>query len=294
MSSLPPIDLPDVEVQKKLIFEQKIKNLTKAIQRNERLLKNLHNDLAICLENIKLNEKAELLKANFHLLRKGQQSVLVVNYFSDPLSSISIPIDPKLSPEDNINNFFKLVKRAKRGILHIEPRIQQAALALEKLHQELSELNDAGFTAIPKDEAPIRPKKKLGKRLPYRVFIAEDGNLFWAGRSAKDNDELLKFYTKGNEWWFHAKESSGSHVILKNSNDAPSLELLLDAACLAAHFSKKKDAAMEVCYTRVKYVKKVKGMPAGMVSITHTKTLLIKNEQARLERLLKEEIKSAP
>lgn len=276
------------------LFEQKIKKLKNAIKKKDRLLENLKNDFQTCLEHGKLSHNAELLKVHFHLLKKGLSHVEVMDYYSDPPRTISIAIDPLLSPDENINNLFKLIKRSKRGLLHIEPRIIKTEKELSLLQEELEEFINKGVLGISETELAATPKskKKKEKRLPYRVFAAADGNLFWTGRSAKDNDELLKFYTKGNEWWFHAKESSGSHVVLKNSSDAPHLELLIDGATLAAHFSKKKESSMEISYTRVKYVKKIKGMPAGMVSISNAKTLFIKNEEERLKRLLNNEIKA--
>jgi predicted ribosome quality control (RQC) complex YloA/Tae2 family protein len=67
-----------------------------------------------------------------------------------------------------------------------------------------------------------------------------------------------------------------------------SQEVLLDAAHLALHHSGAKgEPRGEVSWVPVKFVKKVKGGAHGQVQYAREKTLVVRMEQERLERLLK-------
>jgi predicted ribosome quality control (RQC) complex YloA/Tae2 family protein len=66
-----------------------------------------------------------------------------------------------------------------------------------------------------------------------------------------------------------------------------SLETLLDAATLAVHFSKARgERRIDVVYTPKKHVRKPKGLPAGAVVPSHTKTITVVRDEDRLRRLL--------
>ncbi len=278
-------------------FKVMLAGLKSRLLKKERLLKNLIQDQQKCIENIALLSEAETLKNNFHLLKKGLGTVEVFDYYQDPPLKRLIKLDPKLSPEQNLKHMFNLVKRAKRGLTHLQPRINEANEEILQLKNQVVALNEAGPEAINLEDVDVKTissgKKKRLKRLPYRAFSSADGTPIWAGRSAKDNDELIKYFTRGNEWWLHAKGTRGSHVVIKSSADSLTLDILLDAAILAAHFSKLSGETMDVSYTRVKYVKKIKGMAVGAVSIQREKSLVIKIDPDRLARILNSELKPA-
>ena len=65
-----------------------------------------------------------------------------------------------------------------------------------------------------------------------------------------------------DEWWLHVAGTAGSHVVIKSRDDELETkygETLLDAATIAAHFSKGKNSnnIVPVHYTRCRSVKKV-------------------------------------
>lgn len=70
----------------------------------------------------------------------------------------------------------------------------------------------------------------------------------------------------GNDWWFHAKASAGSHVIVKTEGKELPDQTFEEAARLAAHFSKasSQDKA-EVDYIQKKHIKKPNGSKPGFV-----------------------------
>jgi predicted ribosome quality control (RQC) complex YloA/Tae2 family protein len=107
------------------------------------------------------------------------------------------------------------------------------------------------------------------------------------GRSAKENDELLRRHVRGNDWWFHCRDYPGAYVFVKvPAGKSPPLETMLDAASLALHFSRAKNSgAGDVYYTQVKHLRRAKDAPLGLVLPTQEKNLHVRLDPARIERL---------
>ena len=101
---------------------------------------------------------------------------------------------------------------------------------------------------------------------------------------------LLRKYMKGNDYWFHARDYPGAYIFVKSKkNKSIPLEVMLDAANLAIMHSKAKQSGMgDVYYTQVKYLKKPKKGPLGLVLPTREKNLFIKLNTQRIKKLKKE------
>jgi predicted ribosome quality control (RQC) complex YloA/Tae2 family protein len=109
--------------------------------------------------------------------------------------------------------------------------------------------------------------------LPFKEYIYK-GVKIWVGRNAKNNDLLLTKYAQKDDVWLHARDTSGSHVVIKSQN--PSMEILEYAASIAAYYSKRKsEKLVTVIYTPKKYVRKAKNLAAGQVIVEKEKTLLV-------------------
>ena len=106
------------------------------------------------------------------------------------------------------------------------------------------------------------------------------------GRSAADNDALTLHNAKGNDVWLHVRGRPGAHVVIRAPGRAPQPELLLLAAQLALVHSGLADGARaEVTWTRVKHVKKPRGLPPGKVLVTQERVLYVETDRAALEQL---------
>jgi len=130
--------------------------------------------------------------------------------------------------------------------------------------------------------------RDLPKKLhPRRYRTAADLEI-WVGRSDEANDFLTTRLARGKDLFFHLAGAPGSHVILRTEGrDDPPAEALLDASELAVHFSKAKNAgSAEVHVVPIKNVKKPKGAKPGLVYVTGGRSLHLRRESARLERVL--------
>jgi len=90
-----------------------------------------------------------------------------------------------------------------------------------------------------------------------------------AGRTDADNDRLSLEFAKPEDWWFHVRGMSGSHVILRaKSGEQPDRETLKRAAAIAAYHSKARSGGIvAVSGTLTRYVTKPRGAKPGTVRI---------------------------
>ena len=120
-------------------------------------------------------------------------------------------------------------------------------------------------------------------------FVSIEGYQILVGRNNEQNDRLTMRVANGNDLWLHVGGGRpGSHVVIRlPKNKTASLETLLDAGTLAVHFSKARgEHRIEVVYTHKKHVRKPKGLPAGAVVPSQTRSLTVHLDPGRLRRLL--------
>jgi predicted ribosome quality control (RQC) complex YloA/Tae2 family protein len=125
----------------------------------------------------------------------------------------------------------------------------------------------------------------------FRKYQSSNGLAILVGKNSRDNNYLTLKVAQPNDIFFHASDFPGSHVILQVEGTSPSREDLMDAACLAAHFSKGKDKKnVHVDYTERSNVSKPRKAPAGLVELSKFKTLKIKKSDRRISKYIKSEL----
>ena len=108
------------------------------------------------------------------------------------------------------------------------------------------------------------------------------------GRSDEGNDLLSTRLARGHDLFFHLDTSPGSHVVLRTEGRSdPPAEAVLEACELAVHFSKhRKVKQADVVVAPIKNVSKPRGAKAGLVWVTGGKTVRLRRDPKRLERVL--------
>lgn len=274
------------------------KNLNRTLKRVRRRAENIERDLQRIQDSESLRHRADLLQTVWGKVKRGQPSVVVLDYSND-MSELEIPLDPAKSLEDQVADLYHTYKRLKRARGLVEERYLEALDEIDTLTSMLDSLESLDVVALfdLKDHLhakrvvrkPQTNETRVAPRRPFREFRTGKGRGIFVGRSAKDNDALNSRIARGNDIWMHARDWAGSHVILKTPAP-PDGEDLLDAAILAAHFSKgRNDTSVEVTWTYAKHVRRVKGAP-GRVTVAGGQTLLVSLEPSRLQRLLESEI----
>ena len=81
------------------------------------------------------------------------------------------------------------------------------------------------------------------------------------------NDYITTKLAEKSDYWFHAKNTPGSHVVMQCAGmDEPSERDFTQAAMVAAYYSKAgKGVSVAVDYTLAKHVKKPSGSKPGFV-----------------------------
>ncbi|HYD41786.1 MAG TPA: NFACT family protein [Anaeromyxobacter sp.] len=246
--------------------------------------------------------KADLLKSNLRLVRRGAREVAVTDWTEEGPREVRLAIDPALTPQANMERYYRRYRRIADSAAQVSARtaeVQKLRVALQAL---LAQVEDAPLAVLPRLEKEARrlgagprraplPRKKQEKLPPYRAFRSLSGAAILVGRNAEQNDALTLRVARGNDLWLHARGVTGAHVVVRlEKGKAADQDALLDAAHLAVHFSDARGAPQaDVAYTRAKYVRKPKGAAPGAVTYSQEKVLLLRTEPRRIERLLAEE-----
>jgi predicted ribosome quality control (RQC) complex YloA/Tae2 family protein len=230
--------------------------------------------------------EGELLTQNLFRLTRGAKSVVVVEYLEDGSTrDVEITLDPKRSPQQEVEHRFHQYKRMVRGAEMARQRLG----VLEAEGRALQAQLDAIDTSEPAPLPGRREKQVAQPALPpYREYLGHGGQRIWVGRGSAHNDSLTFHVARPFHLWLHARGVPGAHVVVPLEKNAEiNAELLVDAAHLAAHHSDAKgEPRVEISYTPVKFVHKPKDAAPGAVTFTREKTLLLRLEAPRLKRLL--------
>jgi predicted ribosome quality control (RQC) complex YloA/Tae2 family protein len=224
-----------------------------------------------------------LLMENLGIITKGDPSWTHTGV--EP--PVEIPLLPSLTPVQNAQRYFEKAKSAERSRAMTEDRLKAYTAVFDQARAMLASLET--ISTRPALRVYMKENKEelhaLGateseqdqERAPFRVFTVHGGFEVWAGKSSTNNDELTLRHARPEDLWFHARGSSGSHVILKISSAAgePGKRAKAEAAGIAAYYSKMKNAKIvPVAMTRRKYVHKPKGAPPGTVAITREEVIM--------------------
>lgn len=269
----------------------------RAREKLERLAVNLGKDRQKAAEAERLQLMAHVLQANLSRVPRGAATVELADFEGRP---VAVPLDPSRDAAANMTRLFEKAKRLRRAAPRIEERAREseaAARALEALcadveragAEELAALRArlaAGFPELVSGAGPGR--RAVAGRLPFHEIGIAAGRTARVGRSAADNDALTLRHARPDDLWLHVRGEAGSHVVVPlGRGEEPTGEVLVDAAHLAAFFSKAKERGdVEVTYTRRRYVQKPKGAPPGSVRLLREKTIFLRVDADRIARLL--------
>ena len=275
------------------------RTLRKALRKTAKKVDRIASDLKRASRADELQRRGQLLQSAYGKVPKGSTKADVPDYFDSKQRLVEIPLEPALSLEENIQRYFKNAKRLKGARKLIANRLEQAERALQRIQEGLEEIAGCEepqtvVSALRKDgllptrQSQERTGKKTSERLPYHRFTSKAGHPILVGRSAKDNHVLTFRVARGNDLWLHVDGAGGAHVVVRlPKRTEVDNETLLDAATLAAFYSRRKnDTTVDVRYARQAEVRKPKGAPAGTVSVLRSRVIPIRMEDERIQRLM--------
>lgn len=219
----------------------------------------------------------ELLTTYGYGLKGGEKSFTCDNYYTG--EEITIPLDENMNGVDNAKRYFEKYAKLKRTFEALSVQIEETrqeishldsisnALDIARHEEDLAtirkELSEYGY--IKRRNEQGKGSRKTAKSKPLH-YISSDGFDIYIGKNNYQNDELTFKIATGNDWWFHAKASAGSHVIVKTEGKELPDRSFEEAARLAAYYSKAREQGKaEIDYIQKKHVKKPNGSKPGFV-----------------------------
>jgi predicted ribosome quality control (RQC) complex YloA/Tae2 family protein len=277
-----PLSLETLKEQAVSAFEGSIGRLTAALER----LREKETSLA---DAGRLKLYGDLILSNIALINPDDKWLEV----EDCGEVLQIELEPRTTPAAIAGKYYEQYRKAKKGLAEIQREITEGEQELneikEKLERLLGETNPAVLAKLLKSTpqpVKVRTPAKKGKTRPGLSFKRGDW-LIMVGRDANENDKLLRRHARGNDLWLHARDYHGSHVFIRQrSGKTVPLDILLDAGNLALFYSKgRNNGEGDLFYTHVKYLRRVKDGPKGLVIPTQEKNLHIKLDNGRLRVL---------
>lgn len=274
-----------------------LKTATTARDRVRRKLAAQEKELTACLDRDHLRICGELITANLYRMERGQSRLTAQNYYDENCADMDIPLDVRLSPQENAARYFKQYAKAKTAEKYLTAQLQRGGEELQYLESVLQELAQAeseqDFNDIRTELTDGGYLRGRGKKQPGfqraskpREFRSSAGLRILVGRNNRQNDRLTTKDADKRDIWLHTQKIHGSHVILCTGGAEPDEQSLMEAASLAAYFSQAQGSTkVPVDYTPVKFVKKPAGAKPGMVVYTTYQTMLADPDEELVKRL---------
>lgn len=265
-----------------------------ALERNRKKYDLQTRQLSDTQNREKYKVYGELLHTYGYQAEANAKSLDALNYYTNEM--ITIPLDPTMTPMENAQRYFEKYNKQKRTFEALSHLIDETkneidylesvrtaldiALTEDDLSQIKEELIESGYM-----RRKYTKKKVKIKNQPLH-YISSDGFHMYVGKNNLQNDELTFHFAAGNDWWFHAKQVPGSHVIVKTNGQTLPDRTFEEAGRLAAYYSSMRNAdKIEIDYVEKKYVKKTPGAKPGFVIYYTNYSLVIDSDISGIEEI---------
>lgn len=235
----------------------------------------------------------ETLLAFLPQIPAGTDSVTLPDLYSAEGATITIPLDPALSPQQNAERYFQRARHVQHNAERLEAMRNRLIREVAEVQEALQKLESAedptqleavrslvaahgwqGREGAGGEESLSASAGFEGKRI--RIHIAPGGWQVLVGENAEANDYLVTRVAQPNDWWLHVRAGTGAHVVIRTNNNpqvVPRQVLEFAAQLAAMHSPSRHSSLVAVDYTLRKYVRRPRGAQPGFVTYTHEKTL---------------------
>lgn len=263
-----------------------------SLERNRKKYELQSRQIKDTKERDKYKVYGELINAYGYNLPQASKELCCLNYYTN--ETVTIPLDPVKTPQENSQKYFAKYNKQKRTFEALSELIKETAEDIEYLESisnaldiALSEADLAQIKEELMQSGYIRRKyTKKKEKITSRPlhYISSDGYHMYVGKNNLQNDELTFSFANGNDWWFHAKQTPGSHVIVKTNGDELPDRTFEEAGRLAAYYSKRQGSdKVEIDYVEKKHVKKPNGAKPGFVVYYTNYSLVIDSDISNIK-----------
>ena len=273
--------------------EQRVKQRASDVQKllfnaHARLIKKIElqeGELAECAHGEEYKKMGDLITANIYMLKRGMKEASLPDYDNmgedGSLPYVTVELDERLSPAANAQRLYKKYNKSKNAKIELTKQIELAKDELDYINSVLDSLDKA---ESPADLAEIRDElyragyaSKMKGYTAHKQsaptvakFLTSGGYTVLCGKNNIQNEYITFKLASKTDYWFHAKNAPGSHVVMICNGEEPPAEDFTEAAEIAAYHSKAYGGqSVEVDYTFIRHVKKPPSSKPGFV-IYHT------------------------
>ena len=280
----PVLSLEALRAEAERFYGLKIEKISRAL---EKLEAKKHS----FLQADTLKHQGDLLLANLYRIPQGASSVELEDYAADN-RIIRIALDPRKTAQGNAAGYYERYKKAVSGLEALTDDIEASKRMLAALNEELAKLRIEENPyliekVLHKRKIPVQRKQAAQEKERPGLTFYHDGWILYVGRTAAENDELLRHHVRGKDMWLHVRDYSGGYVFIKNKNGKTvPLPVLIAAGNLAVFYSKaRRNGQADLYYTAVKDLRRAKNAPKGTVLPSNEKNLSIKLVPVVLKQL---------
>jgi predicted ribosome quality control (RQC) complex YloA/Tae2 family protein len=277
--------------------------------RLERLRSNLDREIQEASSHPDLRRGAEAILAGLAVAERRGNRLLVPDPYDEDGRVLEVLVDPARSDQANAELLFRRAGRLRRAQNHVQEKRERLAkqlaslAALESRLEAVERLADLealdrqrprwlrAARGTAKSRSQSLPDSKAGrpsvrqKRLEkdprarrIRRFVLGGQWHTLVGGGAAANDFLTFRMAAAHDFWLHAADYPGAHVVVRNPGRRGELPpvILRQAAALAAHFSRAPGPGpVAVRWTQARHVRKGRGLPPGTVLLPRFLTISV-------------------
>ncbi len=239
----------------------------------------------------------ELLLAYGNRVPKGAESVLLPDLYN-PGRNVPVPLNPSKSAATNAQHHFNRYRKAKKGQEKIKKQLNKTRAEIRYCRELLYTIENNSGNSLEEirqemiETGLLREKRKSLKKTETAprplTFKTSSGHTILVGRNNRQNDYITFKVAVRRDTWFHARQVPGSHVILKEAPYPPPHEDTLEAAFLAAYYSRGRDSnTVDIDYTEVRHVRRRPGGKPGFVFYENYETITVNPQDKRLKEFFR-------
>ena len=259
------------------------KLLNKRLKQTQNYLNKTYSKLAELDDSNQNEETANIIMANLHAIPSRAKSVELFDFYNENQRKIKLKED--LSPQKNAEIYYRKAKNAKIEIQKLEENIGRREREKKEVEQHLAIISEIdNFKELKKylknNQLNTKQQQASVDKFPFKKFDYQ-GFEIWIGKNSKNNDLLTQKYAYKEDLWLHAKDVTGSHVIVKyQAGKTFPTDVIEKAASLAAYYSKRSnDSLCPVIVTPKKFVRKTKDLADGQVIIDKEEVVMVVPEK---------------
>jgi len=261
------------------------------LKRLERAESSVRHELEEAARADAVRAEANALAAFLPRVERGSSKVTLPDP-ADAERTLTIALDPKLKPHENVDRLFKRAGKLDRVAEQAPARLAEIRGQISRAREELAaaergEPGPAKPARRPRAAAPgsstapeIEDGQKKRDRTPSalipRKYKSTEGWEVWIGKNNQGNDHLTHRLARPEDYWMHVHGAAGSHVVLRRGKgpNEPSKATLQEVASWAAFYSQARNAGtVPVTVTQKKYVSKPRKSPPGLAHVLRSQTV---------------------